>query len=77
MVDQSFREYELALISVPALASSGELAFALTTLSVQFSMMADDSYPTVCPTDKDDVDGVWVTYTWQRRGVALRKVFEG
>ncbi|WVQ81723.1 hypothetical protein IAT38_003848 [Cryptococcus sp. DSM 104549] len=35
------------------------------------------SYPTVTPTASDEPEGVWVSYTWQRRGVAIcRIIFE-
>ncbi|WRT69931.1 uncharacterized protein IL334_006922 [Kwoniella shivajii] len=34
------------------------------------------SYPTVTPTALDDVTGVWVSYTWQRRGIVVCKVFD-
>ncbi|WWD19929.1 hypothetical protein CI109_104401 [Kwoniella shandongensis] len=32
------------------------------------------SYPTVTPTAHDDKVGVWVSYTWQRRGVVVCKI---
>jgi hypothetical protein len=36
----------------------------------------DDRYPCLTPTLPDDVDGVYLSYTWQRRGVAFAKVWE-
>ena len=43
--------------------------------------MVDDghvefSYPSITPTDQDDEIGVWVTYTWQRRGIKTAKVVD-
>ncbi|AAW43695.1 hypothetical protein CNBE2920 [Cryptococcus deneoformans B-3501A] len=35
------------------------------------------SYPTVTPTAETDEIGVWVSYTWQRRGIAVCKVTDG
>jgi len=32
------------------------------------------SYPTVTPTAEDDDIGVWVSYTWQRRGIVVCKI---
>ncbi|KAK8853495.1 hypothetical protein IAR55_004202 [Kwoniella newhampshirensis] len=32
------------------------------------------SYPTVTPTALDDQGGVWVSYTWQRRGIAVCRI---
>lgn len=34
------------------------------------------SYPTVAPTSAEDEPGVWVSYTWQRRGIVLAKITE-
>lgn len=34
-------------------------------------------YPTVTPTAETDEIGVWVSYTWQRRGIAVCKVTDG
>ena len=34
------------------------------------------SYPCVTPTEEDDKDGVWVSWTWQRRGIKIARVVD-
>ncbi|RYN58942.1 hypothetical protein AA0114_g1914 [Alternaria tenuissima] len=35
------------------------------------------SHPCLTPTEDDDEDGVWVSWTWQRRGIMVAKVVDG
>jgi hypothetical protein len=37
---------------------------------------AEFSYPTVVATQAEDTPGVWCSYTWQRRGIAVVRVME-
>jgi len=37
---------------------------------------AEFSYPTVVATADEDTAGVWCSYTWQRRGIAVVRVVE-
>ncbi|KAJ5378894.1 neuraminidase [Penicillium cosmopolitanum] len=34
------------------------------------------SYPCLTPTEEDDEDGIWVSWTWQRRGIMIARVVE-
>jgi hypothetical protein len=70
-------EFEKVLALETGIVSDGvaEFSYAAAILAYELKLIWI-SYPCLAPTMEDDVDGVWVTYTWQRRGLMACKIWE-